>query len=320
MQINQIYEELNSSAVAFSLTNYFSFNVMGRDAVRYLQGRITQDVKTLTANHAKQSLVLTPQGKIQGQFWISKSEEGFLIISDPLSVENREEFEKNLLRFKVADDVQLSPLNKHSVIAIQGANAEKILQDLGIACSLESLAVSDGVFEETKTICLSLPISTDPGFLLIVENKVAPLFFEKLKSLKINIALEEDFNLLRIPARLPVYGLDFSENSIAPELFNLEQKISFTKGCYSGQEVVERATALGKAPKKLICLEGPILSGDLAGLEITHLADGEQSVGKTIRGVSLEFQNKTYFFAQAKTKELIGSEFSVSGKKFNKTV
>lgn len=320
MPINKIYEELNSSAVAFPLVNYFSFNIFGKDTVRYLHGRITQDVKNLTIGLAKQSLVLTPQGKIQGQFWISKSEEGFLIVSDPLSLENQEEFKKNLLRFKVADDVQLSSSADRSIIAVQGAKSGDVLQGLGIECSTAKMGVIEGLYRGTKIICLSLSISKYPGFLLVIENSNSAKFLQDLSDLKVSVASEDEFNLFRISARLPVYGLDFNDNSIAPELFDLEEKISFTKGCYSGQEVVERATALGKAPKKIIYIEGPTLTGDLSGLEITNVNDSSQVFGKTIRGINLESENKSYLFGSVKTKDLEGEEFLILGGKFKKVV
>ena len=92
-----------------AIPNTQTYQVSGPDAERYLQGRITQNVKTLAVGETKWSLLLTPNGKIQGKFLISRgASDAFYIATDPMpNDEAIAEFESALLQFKVADQLTL---------------------------------------------------------------------------------------------------------------------------------------------------------------------------------------------------------------------
>src|SRR5690554_5182991 len=76
----------------------------GPDTSRYLQGRITQNIATLAPGKGAKSLLLSPQGRVLGQFTIFKREKDFLLLSEPAAAENSYEyFSDALLKFKVAD-------------------------------------------------------------------------------------------------------------------------------------------------------------------------------------------------------------------------
>jgi folate-binding protein YgfZ len=94
-----------------------TFLVQGRDARRYLHGRLTQDIKSMTIGSTRRSLLLTPQGRVQGKFRvICAGENDFVLISDPLSsAAERSELIANLLQFKVSDEVILKELNGDNV-------------------------------------------------------------------------------------------------------------------------------------------------------------------------------------------------------------
>ena len=155
------------------------FRASGSDSERYFQGRLTQDVKGISVGKTRPSLVLSPQGKIQGKLLIHRRKNDFLFVSDPLpSNEALESFQKAILQFKVADDVQV---------------------------------------EEIK-------------------NSPEIQFFQ---------GSEEDFHIQRILAGEPLFGIDINEKTTVSDI-PLDKFVSFDKGCYAGQEVVEMSIARGK--------------------------------------------------------------------------
>ena len=94
-----------------------TYLVRGRDARRYLHGRLTQDIKSMTIGTSRKSLLLTPQGRVQGKFRvICAGDNDFILISDPLpSAAASSELISNILQFKVSDDVTLKELASDTV-------------------------------------------------------------------------------------------------------------------------------------------------------------------------------------------------------------
>lgn len=224
-------------AKLFSLPANCLFRIAGIDAERYLHGRITQNVKGLALGTAAKSLVLSPQGKIQGQFLIfRKSKDSFLLISDELK--DVEEFKRSILQFKVADQLELENLaSTHLLFSLQGEDAGKLLAEKNLSFAGLNLEV----IEHTRTKNLSVD--------LIVEAKDSQKFEELFKDLQKGSA--EELESLRIEAGLPRMGKELTDKISVADI-PLEHLVSFNKGCYAGQEVVEMSIARGRPNRKLI--------------------------------------------------------------------
>lgn len=247
-----------------------TYIVEGPDAERYLQGRVTQDVKSLGA---ARSLLLSPQGKIQAHFLLARQKpEFFLLISDPIQ---EEDLRSSLLQFKVADQLDFR--------AYEGARfslrGKSTLEKLGI----DYRGVFEGEIHGLALTLISAPVGSFSAYECLVSDPgKAQKVFTELGGKEVQ---EEVLEQLRIEAGLPEYGKDLNLKN-TPGDFSTEGCVSFTKGCYSGQEVVEKQAALGKANKRLLVLDGigplpkageDILtsSGDKAGV-VTSAAPGQQ--------------------------------------------
>ncbi len=217
----------------FELPNHHAYSITGDDAERYLQGRITQDIKKLANDTSLESILLNPQGKIQAKFNIHKTDNAYIIIADP-----SENFEKDLLQFKVADHVILKKLDA-KIISILGQSNIK---------SYQSFRYKDNNFD-----LISTDISSD---------------IKKLEKEGFTKGSAEQRANLRINGDKPEYGEDIDSSISATEV-PYENLVSFTKGCYSGQEVVEMSIARGKPNKKLVKLESnqKIKAGDIFSTE-----------------------------------------------------
>ena len=193
--------------------------ITGADCERYLQGRVSQDVSKLTTGGSPlASLLLTPQGKLLGVMSISKTDSGYEILN--LGGE-AESFIESLLLFKVADDIEAEIITKEPIISI------------GEASSSEG---QEFAWPSIKS-----------------EDNQPAIVFKVHKESSEELASASDYNNLRNYLGLPKFGVDVVLNQIS-SVIPLDNFVSFSKGCYAGQEVVEKSQAYGRVNKTLVSI------------------------------------------------------------------
>jgi hypothetical protein len=248
--ISQQIEASKNSAILFPLEGYHHFALTGPDAERYLQGRVTQDLRTLEVGAAAtQSMVLTPQGKILGIFLIYKTQDGYRIIAEPGSGENpAEDFKRALFLFKVADQVDCEALDNQTLLYLSGPESAKLI---GSPSTDKSFSMSVLTLQDrSQTHCIYDYRGISPSFIISCPK-------ESLNALRnsfgdrVHEGNFEGFTTYRILSGIPEYGTDTSDKIIATEIPH-EQSISFKKGCYAGQEVVEMSTARGRPNRQFL--------------------------------------------------------------------
>lgn len=257
------------NAVVFGPEELPIFRVRGGDAVRYLHGRLTQDVKGLAEGHAKRALILTPQGRIQGHLVLLREAEGFLVVSDPLpDEETRKVFTSALMQFKVADDVSLHETNykRLTVIGTLAGRWPPMQPSTNLT------------FVNTDS---TVVLRRDRGSVIAYEIFGESPAVEALRTELIGAGAasgnSDAFEMLRIAAKIPQMGSELSEKVLGPEV-DVEQVVSFDKGCYSGQEVVEMATARGRPNRMLSLFEGVGREAPAQGTEV-FLPEDSKAVG-----------------------------------------
>ena len=207
------------------------FEISGRDTTRYLQGRCTQDLKSLAVGSGAPSLLLSPQGRIEGKFLVFKKESSFLIFVDPMTSEQENQFLAELFRFKVADDVSSARLDVRMWTCFSAKRAEL---DTAFSNDSDDTFLAHDVSFGTTTC----------SYLVLNSGSSLPdgITYQELSF--------SEFEERRVRAGVPKFLVDITNKNIAPDL-PLDQYVSFTKGCYSGQEVVEMATARGRPNKEM---------------------------------------------------------------------
>ena len=261
--------------VFFELVNHNIYSVSGAEVERYLQGRLTQNIKEIKAQQAYGAMLLTPQGKILAKMHVIKEQGRFLLLVDPC---NNEDFLKDLLRFKVADDVSVSKLDSSLFTAL----------------------------EDFQSTLIKIPSKRfkESGFdIIVTENEKANLLKE-LDSQGFKLGTEQERDFLRISSNQPEYGKDINQSITATEV-PFQDYISFNKGCYAGQEVVEMSTARGRPNRQLLSLscERPLEKGD----EIFSSKDLSKACG-FIQAVATN-EKQTIAFAYIKTSYAEQYEF-----------
>lgn len=225
------YAALRDGAGAYRLPRDV-VSVRGPDALLYLQGQCSQDISAQEDGESAEALLLNPQGKIDAYLRVSRLAPGeYLLDAD---AGTGQAIVARLERFKLRVDVTIEPV-EWSCIAVRGRAAEKVVR-------------------EGATLVLPVSWPGRSGVDLLGPTEVA-----SLASWVDEEAVEcgdEAWDAVRIEAGVPVAGREITEGTIAAEVGLVERTVSFTKGCFTGQELVARLDARGtKVARRLVGVE-----------------------------------------------------------------
>ena len=211
-------------AAAVRVVGRDALRVFGPDAASYLQGQVSQDVEGLAVGSSAESLLLSPQGKVEASVRVTRTDEDAFVIDTDGGW--GEAVEARLRRFKLRVKADIEPL------------AWVCVSVRGPASDAAATGASDGP---------ALVLAVDwPGFagidLLGPSPDGDPLAWVGPEAVRCDA---EGWEAARIEAGVPVNGREITEGTIAAEVGLVERTVSFTKGCFTGQELVARLDARG---------------------------------------------------------------------------
>lgn len=238
------------------------FRVFGRDAERYLNGRLTQNIKSLPTGSSTSCLMLSPQGRIQGQMQVVRKPDFFLLLSDPLINEEAvKKFQSDLLQFKVADQVEVEELSSNYKLLT-------IIGNLDTSIALEKIIGPD-----ITTFIRNRSGLTETSILVSKNKAESTLSIIVQSHPDLTISDSAHHEQLRIENKQPLWGVDLSEKILGSEI-DFQDLISFNKGCYVGQEAIEMSVARGKPPRRFVKLTTPEVLSFTPGVDIYPLNNG----------------------------------------------
>ena len=213
----------------------------GEDRVRWLNGMVTNNIRDLAVGRGVYNFLLNAQGRILGDLVAYNRGDYLLVTTDRAqSPAIMEVFD----RYIIMDDVEVADISsKLSAIGLAGPHAKQILQAAGSDVSqLEPGQVIDSVWRDMG---ISVARGTHPHmdpFEIWFAAEQADAVWDELVAAGATPVGSEAFELYRITRGVPRYGLDLSQRDLPQET---EQKhaLNFSKGCYIGQEIVERIRA-----------------------------------------------------------------------------
>jgi folate-binding protein YgfZ len=211
----------------FDLSPRVKLRVTGADALRFLNGQISNDLRKATADLAIQASVLSAKGKLNANVFISAEADSFVLDADP---EVREAFPARIERYIIADDVQIEDVTEK--FAIFHVTLE---MKLVLSRSLRSLRVD-------RFGC--------PGWDIWLERAEVEKIRQELSATLV-FCDDECTEVFRIERGIPRWGRELTDEIIPTEA-NLEAtSIDYSKGCYIGQEVISRIKMSGQTNKRL---------------------------------------------------------------------
>ncbi len=241
-----IYEKAGLIDLSFRTQVKFT----GEDRIDFLQGMLSNDVKALRPGDGCPATLLTEQGRIVADLRVYAEEAAILL---DLDARIKEKTVEALDRFIIADDVEIEDLSAHQVtLAVQGPTAAEVLTTAGLSSLPEQeLQHRDTTIADVLVRVIRSDQTGKGGYEFHVPGDRAPVVWQALAQLDgLLLVGHTALNMLRVEAGIPWYGLDMDEDRIVLEV-GLDRAISFHKGCYLGQEVVERASARGHMNRQL---------------------------------------------------------------------
>src|SRR5579859_976017 len=227
---------------------YLSF--AGADRVRFLNAIFTNDIKTLKTGQGIVSLFLNPQGRIQAEIETYAEADRMLCIS---FAEIREKLVPALDHYIIMDDVTLTDESaRRGTLALEGPRAAEVVRhltqiDLGAMAELEWRA---GAVGPLPCRIVRRSPGGNPGAEFICEQSDLAQLWNTLRDAARAAGGGPvgytALNSLRLEAGVPWFGYDFGEKQIPHEAGLEKTHISYTKGCYTGQEIVERVRSRGQ--------------------------------------------------------------------------
>jgi folate-binding protein YgfZ len=243
----------------------------GEDAVEFLNGQVTNELAGIQAGEGRYAAFLTHKGKMLGDLRVlatTGADGGFELLLDTERVALQALFDM-IRRFKVGYRVELHKRTlERGLLSLIGPRAVEVAgTDPGAAEHRNAPASLDGVE--------ALAIRTDRGVDLLCAAEDTPALAAVLSARGAEPVSEDAAECLRVESGRPRFGLDLDESVIPQEAGLNERAVSFTKGCYVGQETVARLYYKGKPNRHLrgISLSGPAASGEELRLQ-------ERTVGR----------------------------------------
>lgn len=248
------YAAMRDAAAVVELPWIERLRVTGSDRVPFLQGMLSNDVAKLAPGSGCPALLLSEQGKAVGDLVVLAGEEVLALDGVGAASVVRVALE----RFLVADDVELEPAESARVFAVLGPRAPNVLAGLGLPAPEASWAHAPAHIPDDAPHIVRAPAPGAGGFACRVPGAAGAQWWERAIAAGGRPAGLEAFEVLRIESGVPRHGRDVLADTLALEA-PYENAISFRKGCYLGQEVMERVAARGHVNRKLVGVE---LAGD----------------------------------------------------------
>ena len=219
--------------------------VSGSEATMFLNGLITNDVKNLAQNRWMPAVFPTVQGRLIGAVRVIRgSEPGFLIDTE---VASHDAVLKTISRFTMAGDFKVSDVTSETaLLSIQGQDAAEIIKKAQEVSDLPE----NGVIQTNRVTILRASHTGEEGFDLIIDAAHKAEIQQGLEDAGAQPIGADTFEILRVEAGIARFGQDMDETNVVPET-NLDDAVSFTKGCYVGQEIIVRIKHRGHPAKKL---------------------------------------------------------------------
>jgi folate-binding protein YgfZ len=226
----------------------------GDDRVSFLNGMVSNDVKTLVPGQGTHAAFLDLQGKILADTRVLCTSDTLLFdLIEPVT----EKILRHLRRHIVADDVEIQDLSaEYTLLSVQGPKAGQLIRE---ASSTDQLPLRD--LDHTATsvgLCrvhvIRATHTVEEGYDLLIRRTDLASALSKLREIGKELSLvwvgTDAQEMLRVEAGIPRYGKDMTEDNLLLET-GLDQAVSFHKGCYLGQEVVERIHSRGHVNRHL---------------------------------------------------------------------
>lgn len=244
------YEAARSSAALFDLGQRTQIELTGDDRVTFLNNFCTNDITKLSPGEGCEAFLTSIKGRVLGHLFVFV-EEASLWIDTVAGYEDA--IIEHLDRYLITEDAELHRRSAdYRALFVTGPQAIPRLQAAGFEIDLPAaFAHGRATVAGSEIHAWRVDWFDTPGVLLTIPTDGFESVLNQLAENDLHPGSETAFEVLRIEARFPMYGCDITDDNLAQEVARSNRAISFTKGCYLGQEPIARIDAMGHVNRKL---------------------------------------------------------------------
>jgi len=242
--------------------------VRGEDRFRWLSGMVTNTVNDLAHNTGAWNLVLNAQGRIQGDLTVWRDGDNLEL---EIAADQYDRLLAHLDHFIIMDDVELvgpDPSAAETALGLTGPRSDEVLERMGLPVLSEPMSGTRVEWNGRDLHILRGYGVLAPHYILWMPVAAVPKVWPGFSTAGASPVGMQALEAFRIAEGIPVYGIDIMEKDLPQETSQL-RALHFNKGCYLGQEIVERIRSRGNVHRHLreLELEGPVPE---AGTELTQ--------------------------------------------------
>ncbi|MEZ6086488.1 MAG: glycine cleavage T C-terminal barrel domain-containing protein [Pirellulaceae bacterium] len=272
--MSESYDSFFAGRGYVRIENLTIVRMTGGDRVTVLNNFCTADIKRLAVDRGTEAFITDVRGRTLGHVC------AFALANELLLIGNGQQGERvanHIDRYIIREDAAIIDISSEMVGWLisgrqKGAsfNAGKMATSPSLACGAVGGAMPESQW-------FQVPWTSDNDSLILTRASETDAVREWLAQCGYASCDSEAFQIARIEAGWPVFGVDCSDANLPQEIDRNAQAISFTKGCYLGQETVARLDALGQVQKKLVRMR---IDGQAVPTTGTQLMEGEKTCGE----------------------------------------
>jgi len=295
-------------------------SLTGGDRVRWLNGMTTNNVRDLSVGHGVYAFLLNPQGHILGDVFAYNLGDSITVDTDCGQVEK---ILATFDHFIIMDDVEVTNLSEQlTALGVAGPKCREVLTAAGFVIpEMQALRVTSVMWQGTECRLVRGEglehdsLNRDSYEIWLAPARVRALWDALLAAGATPVG-SEALELQRIVSGIPRYGVDIRERDL-PQETEQARALNFNKGCYVGQEIVERIRSRGAVHRKFT---GFVAEGAAQIAAGTKIVAGEKEVGEITSAASLQLRggNKTVALGYIRREVGVpGHEVTIGGAKAN---
>jgi folate-binding protein YgfZ len=242
----------------YDLSGRARISLTGGDRVRWLNGMISNNVRDLPSGHGVYAFLLNAQGRIQADLYAFSRGESLLVDTER---SQRDKVWELFDHYIIADDVEMTDVSdKIGAIGLTGPEAIAVLERAGFAAAdLGYLQFKEVPWQQAAVTLLRAGEEAKESWQIWSAAADAKAIWEALVAAGATPVGASALNLFRIACGIPQFGQDIRDRDL-PQETGQARALNFSKGCYLGQEIVERIRSRGAVHRQftMFDVEGPL--------------------------------------------------------------
>ena len=279
------FQTLRSGCGVYDLSSRAKIAVTGSDRVRWLNGMVTNNIRDLAPGRGVYAFLLNAQGRIQADLYAFQRSDSLLVDTERVQ---REKVLQLFDHYIIADDVEIADVSEMlTAVGFTGPEARHVLERAHIALpDLAPLQFEDLTWHEKPVTLLRSGEEAAESWQLWIAPEHANELWNALVKAGARPVGTTALNLFRISRGVPQFGVDIRDRDL-PQETGQTRALNFTKGCYLGQEIVERIRSRGAVHRQFTAFA---VEGELPEPSTKVLAD-EKDVGEITSSAVLPLLN-----------------------------